>query len=149
MLSALGFEKVEAPGAAGAPAAFASSEIFRWLRRWTVVAVVAIVTPITVLAAYADQMPEFHHGAVPIAVAVIVPAWVLELSGVRWPKLALIAATVLPNVWLTLIGHISTNYLWLLFLVPWVAFAGGFAEGLLAVAASSATISRRNRWSRV
>jgi hypothetical protein len=57
-------------------------------------------------------MPAFHHVAVPLAVAIIVPAWVLELSGLRWPRLALVAATVLPNVWLTLMGHDSTNYLW-------------------------------------
>jgi len=144
-LSVFGFEKVEGPGAADAQgsalAAFAASETFRWLRRWAGVAVVALVTPLTVLAAYGDEMPAFHRVAVPIAVAVIVPAWVLELSGVRWPKLALVAATVLPNVWLTLIGHVHTNYLWLLLLVPWVAFAGSLAEGVLALTASTASIA--------
>jgi signal transduction histidine kinase len=86
-------------------------------------------------------MPEFHRVAAPLALAVIVPAWVVELSGVRWPKLALIAATVLPNVWLTLIGHVSANYLWLLLLVGWVAFAGTRAEGLVALVLAFATIS--------
>jgi signal transduction histidine kinase len=120
---------------------FAASETFRWLRRWAVVAVVAIVTPITVVTAYADQMPAFHHLAVPIAVAIIVPAWVVELSGLRWPRLALVAATVLPNVWLTLIGHDSTNYLWLPLLVAWVAFAGTRAEGVATLALASATVA--------
>jgi len=120
---------------------FAASETFQWLRRWAVVAVVAIVTPITVITAYADQMPAFHHLAVPIAVAIIVPAWVVELSGLRWPRLALVAATVLPNVWLTLIGHDSTNYLWLPLLVSWVAFAGTRAEGVATLALASATVA--------
>jgi signal transduction histidine kinase len=145
LLNALRFESAEAPDAASAQAsvlaAFVASDTFRWLRRWAVVAVVAIVTPITVITAYANEMPEFHHVAVPIAVAVIVVAWIVELSGARWPKLALIAATVLPNVWLTLIGHVSTNYLWLLLLVGWVAFAGTRAEGLIALVAAFATIT--------
>ena len=145
LLNAFGFEQAELPAVAGdhasAVAMFAGSETFRWLRRWAVVAVVAIVTPITVAAAFASQMPEFHHVAVPIAVAIIVPAWVLELSGVGWPRSALIAATVLPNVWLTLIGHVSTNYLWLLLLVPWVTFAGTLVEGIVALALASATVA--------
>jgi len=124
-LSALGFQHVESADRPGEQAAvsamFAASETFRWLRRWAVVAVVAIVTPITVVTAYADQMPAFHHLAVPIAVAIIVPAWVMELLGLRWSRLTLVAATVLPNVWLTLIGHDSTNYLWLPLLVAFGA----------------------------
>jgi signal transduction histidine kinase len=121
-------------------AAFAASDTFRWLRRWAVVAVVAIVTPITVITAYSDEMPEFHHLAVPLAVSVIVPAWVIELSGARWPRGILIAATVLPNIWLTLIGHVSTNYLWLTLLVVWVGFAGNQAEGIAALVLSVITI---------
>jgi signal transduction histidine kinase len=145
LLNALGFENLGLPDQTSEQAAvsamFAESETFRWLRRWAVVAVVAIVTPITVVTAYADQMPAFHHQAVPIAVAIIVPAWVVELSGLRWPRLALVAATVLPNVWLTLMGHDSTNYLWLPLLVAWVAFAGTRAEGLAALALASATVA--------
>ena len=143
-LSAFGLGKVVAPAATGEPAAilaaFADSEMFRWLRRWAVLAVVAIVTPLTVLTAYADEMPQFHHTAVPLAIAVIVPAWVLELSGVRLPRLALIAATVLPNVWLTLIGHDNTNYLWLPLLVAWIGFSGTRAEGIAALASATAVI---------
>ena len=145
LLGAFGFEQAQLPALVGehasALAAFTTSETFRWLRRWAVVAVVAIVTPITVITAYANLMPEFHHVAVPIATAIIVPAWVAELSGVRWPRLVLIAATVLPNVWLTLIGHVSTNYLWLTLLVLWVAFAGSRAEGLIALTLAFATMT--------
>jgi signal transduction histidine kinase len=65
----------------------------------------------------------------------------VELSGVRWPRLVLIAATLLPNVWLTSVGHISTNYLWLLLLVGWVTFAGTRAEGILALVATLATVA--------
>ena len=120
---------------------YTGSETFRWLRRWAVVAVVAVVTPLAVVTAFANQMPEFHHLAVPIATAIIVPAWILELLGVRWPRAVLIAATVLPNVWLTAVGHISTNYLWLLLLVGWVSFAGTRTEGLLALVLSLATVA--------
>ena len=145
LLRALGFERVGMEGTADAQASvmatFAANETFRWLRRWAVVAVVAIATPVTLLNAYAVEMPEFHHVAVPIATAVIVPAWILELSGVRWPRLALIAATVLPNVWLTLIGHVSTNYLWLVLLVAWVGFAGTLAEGIIVLALASGTVA--------
>jgi hypothetical protein len=112
-LSALGFEHAAALGTVDAQAAvlatFRNSETFRWLRRWAVLAVIAIVTPLTIVDAWANEMPLFHRAAVPLAVAIIVPAWVIELSGVRWPRVALIAATVLPNVWLTLIGHNTTK----------------------------------------
>jgi signal transduction histidine kinase len=67
-------------------------------------------------------------------------AWIVELSGVRWPRPALIAAVVLPNVWLTLIGHTSTNYLFLSLLVAWVGVVGTRAEGALALALSLATV---------
>lgn len=99
VLSALGLTSSDAPAIAMANghsavlATLTGSETFRWLRRWAVVAVVAIITPLSVITAFANQMPDFHHVAVPIAVAIVVPAWVLELSGVRWPRFALIAAT--------------------------------------------------------
>src|SRR5262249_38275364 len=86
-------------------------------------------------------MPEFHHVAVPIAAAVIVPAWVLELSGFRWPRLALIAATVLPNVWLTLVGHVGTNYFWLVLLLAWGGFCGTLAGGTSRLALASGTVA--------
>jgi len=44
-------------------------------------------------------------------------------------------------VWLTLIGHDSTNYLWLPLLVVWVAFAGTRAEGVAALVLASATVA--------
>jgi signal transduction histidine kinase len=144
-LHALGFGAAEAPSDAGAPAAvlaeFAASETFRWVRRWALVAVVGLLTPITLITPFGNEMPASHRLAVPLAVAVMLPAWVVELSGVRWPRLALIAATVLPNAWLTLIGHVSTNYLWLLLLVGWVGFAGTRAEGLLALGLAFATMT--------
>lgn len=74
---------------------FAASETFRWLRRWAVVAGVAIFRLMTVVTAYPDQMPAFHHLAVP-AVAIIVPVWFVELSAPRWPRLVLVAATCFP-----------------------------------------------------
>ena len=109
VLRALGFGATGAPGAAGGQdavlATLAASETFRWLRRWALVAVVGLLTPITLITPFGNEMPAFHRLAVPFAVAVMLPAWVAELSGVRWPRLALIAATVLPNAWLTVFGH--------------------------------------------
>ncbi len=64
-------------------------------------------------------------------------AWVVELPGVCWPRLALVAAVVLPNEWLTLIGHISSSYGWLIPLVAWVAFVGTL---VITVALSTATV---------
>ena len=65
---------------------------------------------------------------------------VAELSGLRWPRIVLIGATVLPNVWLTVVGHNSTNYLWLPLLVAWVAFAGTAAESIVALVGAGATV---------
>jgi signal transduction histidine kinase len=144
LLSAFGFENAAVVGASSHQrsvlAAFVVSDTFRWLRRWAAIGVVAIVTPLTVVEAYADNMPEFHHVAVPIAVAIIVPIWVAELLGVGWPRIVLIAATVLPNLWLTGVGHNSTNYLWFPLLVAWVAFAGTTAESIVALVGASTTV---------
>src|ERR1051326_7125377 len=65
LLSAFGFENaaviVAASNQSSVLAAFVVSDTFRWLRRWAVVGVIAIVTPLSVVEAYADNMPEFHH----------------------------------------------------------------------------------------
>jgi signal transduction histidine kinase len=58
-----------------------------------------------------------------------------------WPRPALIAAIVLPNLWLTLIGHTEANYLFLSLLVGWVTFAGTRTEGLIALALALAIAS--------
>jgi len=130
---------VQAIAGGGAPP-LAVSETFRWLRRAVAVAV-PILAVNTIFTAYADDMPVFHHVAVLPAVAVIVVAWMVELSGVRWPRLALIAAVVLPNVWLTLIGHDVDNYLFLGLLVAWIGFVGTRAETVTALGLAFATIT--------
>ena len=129
--------------AAAAPAnrdALGLSETARWLRRWVAAAAIAL-TLLTVLTAFAESMPASHHLYVPAAAAVIAGAWAVELSGVRWPRLVFILAVVLPNLWLTLIGHISANYLFLLLMAAWVAAVGTRAQGLAAVGLSLATIA--------
>src|SRR5919201_1576416 len=68
---------------------FAVSEAVRWLRPWMAV-VVTVLAVVTVFTAFAEDMPAFHHVAVPAATAVVLAAWALELSGLRWPRLALI-----------------------------------------------------------
>jgi signal transduction histidine kinase len=66
--------------------------------------------------------------------------WALELGGLRWPRLALVATTVLPNVWLAVIGHSSANNLFLILLVAWVGFVGSRAESLTALGLSLLTV---------
>ncbi len=118
----------------------ADTETFRWVRRAVGVAV-PILAVNTIFTTFADNMPAFHHVAALIAVPLMVAAWVVELSGVRWRRLALIAAVGGPNLALAFIGHTETNYLFLSLLVGWVAFTGTRAEGLIALAVAFGTIS--------
>src|SRR5438045_3629974 len=106
------------------------SEAAAGVRGW-VFALVGVLSVVTVLTAFTDDMPEHHHGAAILAAAVMFAAWAVELSGVRWPRVVLILATVLPNLWLTLIGHISANDLFLVLLVAWIGVVGTRAEHIL------------------
>ena len=115
----------------------AASQVAGWARSW-VLGVVVVLTLVTVLTAFTEDMPETHHGAAIVAATVMFAAWAVELSGLRWPRLVLVVATVVPNVWLTLIGHLSANYLFLLLLVAWVGVVGSRAEHTLALALSLA-----------
>ena len=54
---------------------------------------------------------------------------------------ALIAAIVIPNLWLTLIGHTETNLLFLPLMVGWLAYVGTPAEGLAALILAFATVT--------
>jgi signal transduction histidine kinase len=106
---------------------------------------VAVAAPIlavnSIFTAFADNMPATHHLAALIAAPIFVAAWMVEVSGVRWPRLALVAAIIVPNLVLTLIGHTETNYLFLALLVGWAAFTGTRLEGLIALALAVAIIS--------
>src|SRR5207245_5205779 len=101
---------------------------------------VGVLALVTVLTAFAEEMPASHHQWVPVAAAVMVAAWAVELAGVRWPRLALVAAVVLPNAWLTLMGHFGANYLFLLLLVVWVGLIGSPVERAVAPALSLAVL---------
>jgi hypothetical protein len=125
------------PGEAHDAPVSAAPETARWLRRWVAVAV-GLLTLVTVVTAFAEDMPASHRLAVPPAAAVMLAAWMVELSGVRWPRFGLIAANVLPNLWLALIHHGPANYLFLLLLVAWVALVGSRAEGAAAFVLSLA-----------
>jgi signal transduction histidine kinase len=111
---------------------FSASETARSLRGW-VVLTVAVLTVLTVLTAYADEMAESHRLAVPLAAAVMAGAWAIELSGVRWPRLALILAMVLPNLCLTLMHHSNVNFLFLPLVIAWVGVVGSRTESLAAL----------------
>ena len=52
-----------------------------------------------------------------------------------------VAAIIVPNLWLTLIGHTETNLLFLPLMVGWVAYVGTPAEGLVALFAAFGTIT--------
>jgi signal transduction histidine kinase len=123
-----------------AGASSAASQLAGWARGW-VFGVLVVLTLVTVLTAFTEDMPETHHGAAIVAAAVLFAAWAVELAGLHWPRLALVVATVVPNVWLTLIGHLSANNLFLLLLVAWVGVVGRRAEHTLALALSLAAIA--------
>jgi hypothetical protein len=116
-----------------------TSDLLRWLRPWAIAAV-AVVTLVTVVTGFAEDLPTSHHVAVPIAAAVMASAWVLELSAARVPRIVLIATVVPINMWLTLIGHLSANFLSLTLLVAWVGVVGRRAESVLALILSLATV---------
>src|SRR5262249_18214339 len=132
-------EQTEAVKSASHAEALASSEVARWLRRWLGVAV-GVVALITVVTAVAEAMPASHYAWVPVATGVMVAAWAAELLAVPWPGLALVGAVVLPNFWLTLIGHVGANYLFLLLLVVWVELVGSGVERAAALVLSLATL---------
>jgi signal transduction histidine kinase len=112
----------------------------RWLRPWLAV-VVVLLTGVTVATAFTDQMAESHHIAVPVASAVMAGAWGLELSNVRAPRVLLILGIVAPNVWLTSIGHVSANELFLILMLAWVGVVGSRIENWLAISLALATIA--------
>jgi signal transduction histidine kinase len=112
----------------------------RWLRPWLAV-VVVLLTGVTVATAFTDQMAESHHIAVPVAAAVMAGAWGLELSNVRAPRVLLILGIVAPNVWLTSIGHVSANELFLILMLAWVGVVGSRIENWLAISLALATIA--------
>jgi signal transduction histidine kinase len=105
----------------------------------------AVAVPIlalnSIFTAFADNMPASHHVAALIAVPIFAVVWIIELSGVRWPRGLLIATVVIANLWLTLIGHTETNLLFLPLMVGWVAYVGTPAEGLVALVLAFATIT--------
>src|SRR5919204_5782549 len=117
----------------------AASETARWLHPW-MGAAVGVLALATVLSAFTEDMPVSHHQVVPAAVAVMVGAWVVELLGVPWPRVALVLAVVLPNLWLTLVGHGGENYFFLLLMVAWVTVVGSRAERAAALLLSLATL---------
>jgi signal transduction histidine kinase len=134
-------ESVGPADATSRPAALAISapEITHWLRRWMIAAVV-VTTMLTIVTAFADDMPESHHLAAPLATVLMAGGWALELAGVRWPRFTLVAMTVLPNVWLAMIGHSSANFIFLALLVAWVGVVGSRAESLTALGLSLVTM---------
>jgi signal transduction histidine kinase len=120
-------------------ASWAAPQVAPWLRAWVFVMLV-VLTVVTVLTAFTDEMPDSHHGAAIVAAAVMFAAWSVELSGIRWPRLTLIVLTVVPNVWLTLIGHFSANNLFLLLLVAWLGVVGTRVQHVLALVLSLAVV---------
>ena len=115
------------------------SETVSWLRPWLAL-VVVILAAITIATAFADQMAESHHVAVPIAVAVMVAAWAIELANVSWPRVLLILGVVVPNLWLIAIGHTSANELFVILMLAWVGVVGSRLENGLAITLALTTV---------
>ena len=127
---------VVAPAGSSTPVAsgVSASETARWLHPWMGAAVGALALA-TVLSAFTEDMPVSHHQIVPVAVTVMVAAWVVELLGVPWPRVALVLAVVL-----TLVGHGGENYFFLLLVVAWVTVVGSRLERAAAVVLTLATL---------
>lgn len=128
-----------APTSVPTAPALAAPEIARSLRRWMGPAVV-VTTLLTIVTTFTDEMPTSHHLPAILAAAIMAGSWALELGGLRAPRLALIAMTVLPNIWLAVIGHSSANNLFLILLVAWVGFVGSRAESLTALGLALLTV---------
>ena len=126
----------------------ATSDTLRWLRPYPAV-VVAGLTLVAAVTPFGEDMPAFHRVAAPVAAVVMLATWATELAGLGWPRLVLILGVVLPEVWLTLIGHVSANNLFLFLMLARVGVAGTRAERLLAFAWRSRPwrwASARMRW---
>ena len=112
----------------------------RWLRPW-LAGVVAILAVITAATAFTDPMPESHHVAVPVAATIMAAAWALELGNLGWPRLLLILAVIVPNLWLTALGHTSANEFFVILMLAWVGVVGSRLENTLAISLALATIA--------
>lgn len=111
----------------------ADGRVTRWLKRW-VFLVVCVLTVVTVVTPFLEDMPGSHRLAVPLAAAVGLAAWTIDLAiGASWSRRLLVALVVLGNLWLTTLGHISNNYLLLSLLVAWIGVSGSRAEGAVAL----------------
>jgi signal transduction histidine kinase len=110
-----------------------------WLRP-AMAAIVLALGLLTVVAMIADHrsspMPHSHLVAVPIAVAILVAMWLVDIAGSplpRLPRLVFAAVVAAPNLWLVVIGHAGLNLHFLLLLAAWVVLTGSRAEGLMAL----------------
>jgi signal transduction histidine kinase len=100
-----------------------------------------VLALVTVATAFTDQMADFHHVAVPVATTVMFAVWALELGNVGWPRVLLILGVVVPNLWLTAIGHVSANELFVILMVAWVGVVGTRLENGLAIVLALTTIA--------
>jgi signal transduction histidine kinase len=99
-------------------------------------ATVAILFALTLITTFFEPMPESHRVYVPVALVPIVIAWLAEIFGLRWSRSLFAIAVAAPNIALSALGHVGANYLFLLLLVAWLAYAGTRNEGLFALGLS-------------
>jgi signal transduction histidine kinase len=78
---------------------------------------------------------------VPLAIGVILVAWLAELAGLSWHRLALIVAITAPSALLAYVQHADFFPLFLLTLVGWVSYTGSRSESYMAVAFSMAAVA--------
>jgi signal transduction histidine kinase len=91
---------------------------------------------LTLITTFVEPMPHSHLLIVPMALIPIAVAWALEILGLPWPRVLLAVAVAGPNIVLSAIGHVGTNYLFLLLLVAWVTYAGKPRETYVALGLS-------------
>jgi signal transduction histidine kinase len=82
--------------------------------------------------------PSFERAPWPTAtsfilVGVHLAAWLLETSGLRWPRLLFAAVAIVPTCGLLLYGRDTIAPLMPMVVIAWVAYAGTRREGILTL----------------
>lgn len=101
-----------------------------WLVPTTAALAVGVGFLIVVAGCVCRTPPVVRYGLVGVAVA----AWLIELAGVPWPRLAFVVATVTPTAYLIYIGNVDLAPLFLCMTVAWVAYTAPRAPSIQMLA---------------
>ncbi len=120
----------------------------RWWRRdvapsWLPPVMAAAAVVIGLLATFVERGgldgidDPTHLSPVSIVlIAVVVVAWLIEMRGVPWPRMAFVAAIVLPSAWFVYTGRNTAAPFLLILLVGWAAYAWPRRDAIVALGAA-------------